>query len=321
MKTLVVGATGYIGSRIAQAFRSHGGDVYGLARSEKNQSALLAAGITPLAGDLTAIDAWIQEVEGFEALVFAAMLPFDDEQRAIGQLLGVFSRPGQILIFISGSGVVSTPARGGEWNDYTAAEDDPYPFPSELRNRTVRLGTEQLVLDAGKHADGIRAMVIRPPLVWGHAGSIQIPQFFESARKTGTVCYLGQGLNLYSHVHVDDVVTAVYLAFEKGQSGLVYHLVAGEVNFRTIAEAVGEVTGCPTRALDYEEAVRLWGSVWVDIGLAVNSRVRAPKTRSHLGWEPVHTDLIMDIRQGSYKEAYEAAKRSGRDRSYAWGGH
>lgn len=316
MKTLVIGATGYIGSRIAETFKSHGGEVYGLARSERNRDALLSAGIKPIEGSLTASDVVIKQLDEFDTLVFAAMIQFQDERQIIERLLDGFSKPGRTFIFISGSAVVAVPARDGEWNDYTAAEDDPYPFEAVLRSRKVRLETEELILNASK--GGLRSLIIRPPLVWGHAGSIQIPQLFESARKTGSVCYLGQGLNLYSHVHVDDVASAAYLAFARGQAGSLYHVVAGEVNFRTLAEAVGEVTGCPTRSLDYEEAVALWGAAWVDIGLAVNSRIRAPRTRAQLGWKPIHVDLVTDIRQGSYRTAYEEARKRGNVQSYGW---
>ncbi|MGW4334074.1 NAD-dependent epimerase/dehydratase family protein [Rhodococcus koreensis] len=318
MKTLVIGATGYVGSRIAQEFRSHGHETYGLARSQKSKEVLSAAGVIPVEGDLAELEKLAATVDDFDVLVFAATVPFEDERDVIQELLTAFTRPGRSLVFISGSGVVSTAARDGAWNDYTAAEDDPFPFPA-LRNRKIRITTERLLTDAA--SEGLRTFIIRPPLIWGRAGSIQIPQFFESARKTGTVCYLGQGLNLYSHVHVDDVATVSYLAFEKGTPGAVYHLVAGEVNFRAIAEAVGEVTGCPTRSLDYGQAVELWGAPWVDLGLAVNSRIRSPRTRTELGWTPAHVDVIEDIRHGSYKDAYDTAKARGEVQGYSWAAH
>ena len=132
---------------------------------------------------------------------------------------------------------------------------------------------------------------------------------------------MGQGLNLYSHIHVDDVACAALLVYEKGIPGSIYHVVAGEVNFRSIAEAVGEVTGCPTRSLSYEEAVKLWGAPWVDVGLAVNSRIRSPKIRAELGWVPTQVDLVADIRTGSYRNAYEEAKRQGALKGYTWSAH
>jgi nucleoside-diphosphate-sugar epimerase len=317
MKTMVLGATGYVGSRIAEAFRLSGHQVSGLARTGEGEAKLLAAGVTPVRGDLAAPRAVARTLDDdTDVVVYAARVPFEQERIVIDTLLDELARPGRTLIFISGSGVVSTPARDGAWNDYTAAEDDPYPFPA-MRNRAVRLGTERSVIDAA--TSGLRTFVIRPPLIWGHAGSIQIPQLFESARRTGAVCYLGLGLNLYSHVHVDDVAALSLLAVEKGVAGRIYHAVAGEANFRTIAEAIGEVTGCPTRSLSYAEAVDLWGAQWVDLGLAVNSRIRAPRTRAELDWTPTHLDVIEDIRHGSYRRWYQTTGMAAA--AYSWDGH
>jgi hypothetical protein len=59
-----------------------------------------------------------------------------------------------------------------------------------MRNRNVRLLTEQLIINAAN--DGLRSFVIRPPLIWGHAGSILIPQFFESAPRTAPSAISGR---------------------------------------------------------------------------------------------------------------------------------
>jgi nucleoside-diphosphate-sugar epimerase len=295
-----------------------GHDVSGLARTAAAEETLRVAGIRPIEGNLDQPADLAKSLGDTELLIFAATVSFERERHVIDTVLKSFAQAGRTMVFISGSGVVSTPARDGAWNDYTAAEDDPYPFAA-MRNREVRLGTEQMVRT---HAEnGLRSFVIRPPLIWGHGGSIQIPQFFESARRTGTVYYLGQGLNLYSHIHVDDVAAVTLRAIERGVPGRVYHAVAGEANFRAIAEAVGEVTGCPTRSLTYAEAVELWGAPWVDIGLAVNSRIRAPRTRAELDWVPEHVDVIEDIRTGSYKRWYDEFGRTEHNRGYSWSGH
>lgn len=328
MTALVIGATGYVGLRIAQDLIVHGYRTSGLARSAEKAAGLEEVGVVPLLGDVTRTGNLADLVSGFDVVVFAAMVPFETETEVIRGLVdamcdsGAANDPdnrhenGRSLVFISGSAVVALAAQDGSWNDNTFAEDDPFPFPA-LPARRIRLGTEQIVRDAADR--GLRTFVIRPPLIWGHGGSIQVPQFFESARSTGSVCYLGQGMNLYSHVHVDDVATVSRLALERGTPGAVYHAVAGEVNFRTIAEAVGSVVDAPTRSLDYDAACDLWGAPWVDLGLAVNSRIRAPRTRAELGWTPAHHDLVEDIRTGSYRAAYLEGGRRGE--AYSWSGH
>jgi nucleoside-diphosphate-sugar epimerase len=103
-------------------------------------------------------------------------------------------------MFTSGTGVLAIESKDGRWNDYTFAEDDPFPFPP-MPVRSARLRNEDFVRQS---ADRAHTTVVRLPLIYGVAGSSHIPLMFESAEQTGTVCYLGLGLNLYSNVHVYD---------------------------------------------------------------------------------------------------------------------
>jgi nucleoside-diphosphate-sugar epimerase len=144
-------------------------------------------------------------------------------------------------------------------------------------------------------------MVVRPPLIYGHGGSTQVPAIFASVQKTGKACYIGSGLNLYSNVHVDDLAEAYRAVVERGSPGALYHAVSGEVNFRSIAEAVAEVMECETESISFARSCELWGELLAGNGLAVNSRSVPRRTRDELGWEPQHLDLIDDIRNGSYR--------------------
>src|SRR5690606_34684224 len=114
---------------------------------------------------------------------------------------------------------------------------------------------------------------------------------FDSVARTGAACYIGAGLNLYTHVHVDDLARQYRLALEKGVPGALYHAVAGEVNWRTLAEAVAEVMGCDTRSITFEEGCELWGEMYADLFFGVSSRSRAVRSRRELGWEPTLFDI------------------------------
>lgn len=317
MKVFVIGATGFVGSGVARAFKARGHLVAGLARSAKAADALTAAGVEPVVADLNDRATLRALLAPYDVVVMAAMVPFEEEGPLTRALIEGCRGPAKHFLFTSGSGVLSIEAKDGAWNQNTFAEDDPFPFPARP-NRAVRIQTEDAVRQAS--ADGLRTYVIRPPLIYGHGGSIQIPQIFESARKTGKACYLGYGLNLYSAVHVDDLAEAYCLAVEHGTPGALYHTVSGEANFRSIAEAVATVVGCETQSLDYEAACALWGSFWVDIALAVNSRSIARRTVDELGWVPKHLDVIADIRTGSYRDAYRARRLAG-EHEYQWKSH
>jgi nucleoside-diphosphate-sugar epimerase len=318
VNALIIGATGYVGSHVARALQTDGHDVTGLARNESAARKLAGMGMKAATGTLEDMAALAPIAAGFDIVVMAAMIPFELELDTMSKLVRA-CQEGAVkhFIFTSGTGVLSIEAKDGAWSQYTFAEDDPFPFPA-LHNRAVRIQTEELIRDAA--SDTLATYVIRPPLIFGNAGSIQIPQIFESTRRTGAACYLGHGLNLYSAVHVEDLAALYGLVIRKGKAGGLYHAVCGEANFRSIAEAVATVVGCGTRSLDYQAACDLWGSGWVDLGLAVNSRSIARRTVEELDWTTRYVDVIEDIRSGSYRANYEAQLKSGA-RTYEWGGH
>lgn len=314
MDVLVIGATGYVGSHVARSFRDRGHVVTGFARADANVAKLHEGGFGAVSGSFDDLSHLATLVADFDVVVMAAMAPFDLELELMRALVdGCTKGRSRHLLFTSGSGVLSIESLDGRWSQYTFAEDDPFPFPARP-NRAVRIQTEDLVRQAS--GDLLSTYVIRPPLIYGNGGSIQIPQIFESARLTGSACYLGHGLNLYSAVHVEDLAEIYCLAIEKGTPGALYHAVSGEANFRTIAEAVAQVTGCQAKSLDYEAACELWGPFWVDIALAVNSRSIAKRTVAELGWAPRHIDVIDDIRNGSYAERYRSGLAE-----YNWKSH
>lgn len=320
-KALIIGATGYVGSAVSRALLGRGYRVLGMARKPGNRATLSANGLEPVDGDLKDANKLAKLGAAVDVVVFAPMIPFADEAAALSPLIdglrdSAAGKPKRLL-FASGSGVVSTASLDGTWSDYAAAEDDPFTFPA-LPTRVARLPTEALVREAA--SDRLATAVIRPPLIWGRAGSIQVPQIFESVKKTGSACYLGHGLNLYSNVNIDDLADLFALVVERGTPGALYHAVSGEANFREIAEAVADVAQCETRSLDYNQACSVWGTTWVDMGLAVNSRIVARRSRQELGWAPRQLDLIADIRSGSYAQRFCDTQAGGTD-AFTWSSH
>jgi nucleoside-diphosphate-sugar epimerase len=301
-KTLVIGATGYLGAAIARAFVAGGELVHGLARSEQNRTQLVASGVTPVAGALDDLAALGDLASQFEVVILAAAIDFARERDVVAALVDGCAVGGGHFMLTSGTGVLGIESKEGRWSDYAFAEDDPFPFPP-MPVRAARFGNEEFVRRSGER---VHTTVVRLPLLYGLAGSSQIPSMFESADKTGSVCFLGYGLNLYSNVHVDDAAAVYPLARERGTSGALYHAVAGEANFRSMAEAVAAVVGCEARSVTYEEACTIWHPRMVHAGFAVNSRSVPRRTRADLGWEPRHLDMLEDIRTGSYHDWYQS---------------
>ena len=295
----IIGAGGFVGSAVARLLSARGYRIAGLARSKEAVKRLGASGYGAEEGDLQNPEKLAEIADRYDVTIFTPTIQFNEEAAVVTPVLDRYAGTGRAFIFTSGTGVLSIPAPGGEWRQETFAEDDPF---TPVEWMAVRVETENLVRSYASR--GVRAMVIRPPLIWGHGGSYQIPGIFESVEKTGAACYVGLGLHLYSNVHVDDLADLYLKAIEHAVAGALYHAVAGEADFRQIAEAVAGVMGCRTRSVDMEEASAIWGPVIARLLFGVSSRSRAVRSRMELGWSPRYLDVIDDIRNGSYKEKY-----------------
>jgi nucleoside-diphosphate-sugar epimerase len=301
MKVFIAGATGYVGSHVARHLRRNGHDVVGLCRSAEGTAALQAVGVTPLLSKLDDPADAVQAAEAADATIFAARLGLAEQGIVTAFLNGLASK-GKTFIFTSGTGVVSQ-RTGGDWSPDSFAEDDAF-VPN--RATAQRAETERNVRNSVTR--GIRGIVMRPPLIWGNgAGNHHIATAYESFARTGCVCYIGRGLNVFSNVHVDDLAEAYRLALERGVPGALYHTVAGEIPNRWISESVARDLGCATRSVDMTEAIEIWGKFRALMVLGVNSRSRDPRARAELGWAPTHLDLLAEVGHPALRARVERA--------------
>ncbi len=160
--------------------------------------------------------------------------------------------------------------------------------------------------------DGVHSIVIRPTLIYGrghgaHKDSVQVPKMIAVAKKHGTPRHVGRGLNIWSHVHIDDVVDLYLLALERAPAGSLFYVENGECAMRTITEAIGRVQGNrPPEDWPVNEAfAELGAAAYTSYGS--NSRVRAAKARAMLGWQPKGPPLIEEIERGCYRDEIRAA--------------
>lgn len=286
---LVLGATGFVGGAVARHFVRNGYRVSGLARSDVKAAQLADAGIDPVQGDIeTDISAILAAARAADAVVYAAQIAPPAEQQAVLGLLDALTGSGKSFLFLSGSGVLCQRTNGA-WSADSFAEDDAFtPEPLAV----ARVETEQRVRAAARQ--GVRAMVVRPPLIWGPGDHGHVSMVYRSVSVTGAACYVGDGLATYSNVHIDDIADLFARALQSGEAGALYHAVAGETANRWIAEVVARDLGVPARSITMTEAAEVWGEFGALI-MSVSSRVRDAASRAALGWSPHHTDMLSEI--------------------------
>lgn len=90
--------------------------------------------------------------------------------------------------------------------------------------------------------------------------SVQIPPLVAQAKKNGIARYVGQGINVWSNVHITDVVELYLLALKKAPAGAFYFVENGEASYADIVGAIAKrlKLGAP-QSWPVEEAIKEWG--------------------------------------------------------------
>jgi nucleoside-diphosphate-sugar epimerase len=300
MKIFCTGASGYIGGSVAAHLAAAGHQVTGLVRSAEKADAISAFGIEPVMGTLDDAQTLARAARAADVVVNAASA---DHKGAVAALLDALAGSGKAFIHTSGSSIVGTRSRG-ERSDDIFDEDTPItPSPA----RVARVELNHFIL--GAHDRGCRPVIVCPSLIYGighGAGrdSVQVPLLIELAKKRGNAAHAGPGENIWSNVHIDDLIPLYALAIDKAPAGSFYFAENGENSMREACEAVNRMLGCPgpPSAMSMQEAAAEWGEGTAEDTMASNSRVRAHRAHRELGWLPKARGLIEEIEQGCYRE-------------------
>ena len=296
MRVFVTGATGFIGSAIVQELIGAGHQVLGLARSDANASALIAAGAQVHQGNIEDPESLRKGAAASDGVIHTAFnhdfsnfkANTETDRRAIEALGSALAGSDRPLIITSGIGLL-TPAPGR-----FAIEED---MPTVSAN--PRIASEEAA-DAVA-ASGVRVSVVRlPPSVHGEGDHGFVPILIRIAREKGISVYKGEGLNRWPAVHRFDAARLYRLALEKAPAaGTRFHGIAEEgIPFREIAEVIGRRLNIPLVSKSPGEAADHFG--WFAHFAAIDIPASGKQTQEQLGWRPSQTGLIADIDSDSY---------------------
>ena len=298
MKVFITGATGFIGGSIAVRLLAEGHRVSGLARTADKADALDDLGIEPVLGTLDDSDTLAGAAKTADAVVNAAS---SDHRGAVDALIQALTGSGKVFLHTSGSSIVGDDSRG-EASDRVYTEADVLGGWEPAPDKAARVALDRAVLAA---ADvGVRSAVLCNTLIYGHGrglarDSVQIPRLVGQARKSGVVRHVGQGRNIWSNAHVDDVADAYLLALDSTPAGAFYFIESGEASFLDITTAIADALALgPPQPWDIDSAIAEWGYEPAVFALGSNSRVRGSAARDGLGWRPRHDSVTDWIRGG-----------------------
>ena len=298
MDVFLTGATGYIGSAVAEALQKAGHKVTGLARTAEKAKQLEARGIRAALGDLLQPETVAAPARAAGGVIHTASTNDANAAQAdaatVRAILAALEDTGKPFVYTSGVWLL------GSTGDRVAGEDAPlHPTPLVAHRAAV----EQEVL--GYKSRGVRAVVIRPALVYGRGGGGILKMFIHSARETGAVRYVGDGQNRWPFVDVDDLAQLYVLALEKATAGSLYHAAHGpSYRVKETAEAAsfGAGTKGKTQSWPLEEARKTLRG-FAD-ALVLDQQVSAEKAKKELGWSPRASSPLDDLKTGSYATAH-----------------
>lgn len=301
MNIFLTGASGYIGGSVAAALVSAGHEVYGLVRSQARADDVRSLGIEPVLGTLDDAAVLASAAANADVVINAAN---SDHEAAAKTLLRALEGSGKTFIHTSGSSVVGTQA-GGKRVDDVFDEEIPFtPSPG----RAARAALNEHILSYA--AKGLRSVILCPSLIYGPGRgvsqhSMQVPWLLETAARNGVAGHCGPGENIWSNVHIDDLVDLYLLAIERAPSGAFYYAENGEESMRALCGAINRMLGISgePKSLSPEEAAAEWGEGAALNTMGSNSRVRAVRARKEIGWTPKAASVLWEIEQGCYAES------------------
>jgi nucleoside-diphosphate-sugar epimerase len=281
MKIFVTGATGYIGSVVAERLRDFGHQVLGLARSDASARTLESAGAEVARGDLRNTGAIARAARESDAAIHLAMEYSGEtaklDRGAVETILEEYRLTGRPFLYTSGIWVL------GDTGGAEADEETPLrPAPLVAWRPAV----EQLVLKT----QGPRGVVIRPAMVYGRNGGF-VASFIQQAREQGAVRIVGSGGNRWPFVHVEDLADLYVLALNAAAGSLYFAAAGPSLAVKDVARAAAH--GVPLQSIPLEEARRAMGPV-AD-ALVLDQLISSRKAVRELGWSPKGKPVLEEI--------------------------
>lgn len=274
MRIFLTGGSGYIGSAVLDAFARAGHQVDALVRNSEKAARVQARGAHPILGDLSKPASYADAVAAADGVVHAAFehSPAGPEidSAVLDVVLAPPKRRKRFVVYTSGVWVLGNCASPA---DETAALNPPDVV-------AWRPAHERRVLDA----KGVRAIVLRPGIVYGSSRGIVGDLFKDAANSLVRV--IGGGENHWPLVHDRDLAD-LYLrvATEADASGVFHANDEGDecVNDLVAAIASHAKTKPSIRHMPLPEARKKIGP-FAD-ALVLDQLVRSPRARA-LGWNP-----------------------------------
>jgi nucleoside-diphosphate-sugar epimerase len=306
---VVTGATGLLGSHIAEQLVARGERVRALVRQSSDTTFLKQLGVELVTADLQDADATRRAITGADTVVHAAARVGDYgswqqfQEQVIDATRNVVAacRAASVgrLLHVSSVAVYGHPRPHPE--PFTEEET----FGQRLRIWDYYCRAKMQAEEAARHF-GPGLTVVRPSWIYGPRDRNSFPRLM-SALRGGWVKILGSGANRLNIVYAGDVAEgAILAANHEGARGQAYHLCSdGDITQRDFLDALTDALVMPRVSRHVPVTVAYVGGFCGEVTSRIFRWKRAPyitrysvslvtrpvrfssaKAQSQLGWQP-----------------------------------
>jgi dihydroflavonol-4-reductase len=266
VKVFITGATGFVGSHVAQELSRHGADLRILIRSTSKLENLAGLPAETVTGDLLQVGALRSAVSGCDAVMHVAadyrLWVTDPEKMHATNVVGTR----ELLRIAREEGVrrvvyTSSVATIGCFSDGRLADE---ATPVSLANmighykRSKYLAEQEAVTAA---RDGQQVIILNPttPVGSGDIKPTPTGRIVVDFLNRKFPAYMDTGLNL---VDVNEVARTHVHALEGGRSGERYILGGENLTLKQLLDKMSAITGLPSPTVRVPHSVAMAFAVW-----------------------------------------------------------
>lgn len=255
MRVLIVGC-GYVGLPLGIELVKLGHEVFGLRRGNSGDAELSAAGLKPLAADITRPDDLARLPGPFDWVIntVSSTQGGVDEYRQVylegtrNLIAWLSATPPKKYIYTSSTSVY------GQTDSSVVKESSPAEPSSPTSQLLVE--TERLLLHAAQ-TQKFPAIILRVAGIYGPDRGHLFQQYLRNEARIA-----GKGDRIINMIHRDDLIAAIIAALKNGRPGEIYNAVDDEPVaqihfFRWLSESLGKYM--PPFATDEENTQRKRG--------------------------------------------------------------
>lgn len=320
---LVTGATGLVGSHVAEYLRSRQIPTRALARDTSDISALCSWDVDIVPGDMNDEESLARATQDVAVVVHCAAKVGDwgaiDEYRRINveglrNLLSAAEAQSTLRRFVQISSLGVYEARDHFGTDETE------PLSLKGIDGYTRSKAEAELLVQERIRAGLPGVILRPGFIYGPRDRTVLPRILARMRE-GSFKFLGSGQQRLNNTYVGNLVEAVRLAIEKDDAvGKVFNITDGAlVTKREFASAIARRAGLPLPEKSVPLPIVKLVARGLEAGYRALGKREAPlpsmATVKFLG---LNLDFSIERARGELGYDPPISFEEGMDRTFAW---